>query len=176
MTTTSEGGTGAGSHQRVASDLELGLCCSCSWWNNLILEATCCKGFLEPARGESRSSSAAWRALNGLDYSLYKNKEKETKQLILLSRQEKQTLFLSDCKSVYKCTACGCVRGCVIGKVYQHLNYCKEIFQIRALTKAHTLDGFLFPLRSSPSRTWDSASPLDTLTPFCERPFDVKSH
>lgn len=72
-----------------------------------------------------------------------KTRKRNKKQLILLSRWKKKKanqtnpVFLSDCKSVYKCTACGCVRGCVIGNVYQHLNYCREIFQLRALLKAH---------------------------------------
>lgn len=107
-------------------------------------------------------------------------KQKRNKTPNFIIKTEKKThqptnTFLSDCKSVYKCTACGCVRDCVIGEVYQHLNYCKEIFQIRALTK-HTLGGFLFPLRFFYSRTWHSTSPLATLTCFCERPFHVKAH
>lgn len=40
-----DGGTWEGNDQRVVSDLELGLCYSCSLWNDLILEETCCKGF-----------------------------------------------------------------------------------------------------------------------------------
>lgn len=109
-----------------------------------------------------RVLEAAWRERNGLDYSLYKNKNK--KQLILLSRQKKtttnhqQTFFLSDCKSVYKCTACGCVRGCVIGKVYQHPTYRKEMFPIRALRKAHV--GYRRPPRFFYGRTWYSPSPF----------------
>lgn len=89
--------------------------------------------------------------------------KRNKKQLILLSRRKKTNkpptnIFLSDCKSVYKCTACGCVRGCVIGKVYQHPNYCKEIFQIRALTKAHV--GYRFPPRFFYGRTWYPPSPF----------------
>lgn len=89
---------------------------------------------------------AAWREPSGLDCSLYKNTEKKQKTANFIIKMEKnkkpnqnQTnpIFLSDCKSVYKCTACGCVRGCVIGNVNQHLNYCREIFQLRALLKAH---------------------------------------
>lgn len=93
-----------------------------------------------------------------------KQKRNRTPNFIIKTEKKNKTnTFLSDCKSVYKCTACGCVRDCVIGEVYQHLNYCKEIFQIRALTK-HTLGGSLFPLRFFYSRTWHPTSPLDTLT------------
>lgn len=36
----------------------------------------------------------------------------------------KTELFsLSNCKSVYKCNACGCVRNCVIGKVVPASSY-----------------------------------------------------
>lgn len=86
---------------------------------------------------------AAWREPSGLDCSLYKNTKKKQKTANFIIKMEEKTntktnpIFLSDCKSVYKCTACGCVRGCVIGNVYQHLNYCREIFQLRALLKAH---------------------------------------
>lgn len=66
-----------------------------------------------------------------------KKKKQKTANFIIKTEKKHKHIFLSDCKSVYKCTACGCVRGCVIGKVYQHLNYCEEIFQIRALMKAH---------------------------------------
>lgn len=111
-----------------------------------------------------------------------KTRKRNKNQLILLSRWKKKKnqtnpIFLSDCKSVYKCTACGCVRGCVIGNVYQHLNYCREIFRLRALLKAHVswMDS---------SSLWDSFTVepgllhhlLDTLTHFPERPFPVKSH
>lgn len=72
-----------------------------------------------------------------------KQKRNRTPNFIIKTEKKNKTnTFLSDCKSVYKCTACGCVRDCVIGEVYQHLNYCKEVFQIRALTK-HTLGGSL---------------------------------
>lgn len=105
-----------------------------------------------------------------------KTKKKKQKPANFIIKTEK-TIFLSDCKSVYKCTACGCVRGCVIGKVYQHLNYCEEIFQVRALMKAHVrLD--ISSLQDSFTVELGILHHLldDTLTHFREKPFYVKSH
>lgn len=107
---------------------------------------TCWEGFSNGTGRGWNAHPAARREPSGLDYSLYKNTKKKQKTANFIIKMEKKKenqpnqtdpIFLSDCKSVYKCTACGCVRGCVIGNVYQHLNYCREIFQLRALLKAH---------------------------------------
>lgn len=166
-------------------DPEWALCCSGGLWKRpRSVGDTCWEGF-------SDSTGRGWTLILlpggsrvGWTTVCIKTRKRNKKQLILLSRWEKKTnptnqtnpIFLSDCKSVYKCTACGCVRGCVIGNVYQHLNYCREIFQLRALLKAHVSWMDI-------SSLWDSFTVdpglfhhlLDTLTHFPERPFPVKS-
>lgn len=74
-----------------------------------------------------------------------KQQQKKTQKTNFIKR----TFSLSNCKSVYKCNACGCVRKCVIGKVVPASSYYREIFfQHGHLKKAQGRRLFV-PLRYS---------------------------
>ena len=62
-----------------------------------------------------------------------------SKKVTIFSIFLTELLFLSNCKSVYECNACGCLRSCVLGKVHQHLLITETIFPAWALLqKAHS--------------------------------------